>query len=67
MSFNAMMSGIDGASRRSSVLGLKVRPSTAIVLPRRLPPRAAATLRAIARLRASFTAATVSTMRSGAA
>jgi hypothetical protein len=50
----------------SSVLGLKVSPSTAMVLPRRLPPSAAATLRAIPRFLASFTAATISTMRSGA-
>ena len=35
-----MISGIDGASRMSSVFGLKVRPSTAMVLPRRLPPSA---------------------------
>ena len=61
------MSASEGASRMSSVLGLKVRPSTAMVLPRRLPPSAAATLRAMARLRTSLTATTVSTMRSGAA
>ena len=51
----------------SSVFGLKVSPSTAMVLPRSEPPSAAETLRAIARLRVSLTAATVSTMRSGAA
>jgi hypothetical protein len=39
---------------------------TAAVLPRNSPPSAAATLRAIARLRASLTATTASTMRSGA-
>ena len=33
--------GSDGASRMSSVSGLKVRPSTAIVLPRTEPPHAA--------------------------
>ena len=37
MSSNPVTSGIDGASRMSSVSGLKVRPSTAMVLPRRLP------------------------------
>ena len=39
----------------SSVLGLKVRPSTAMVAPRTLPPQAAMTLRAMARLRWSLT------------
>ncbi len=43
-----MISGIDGASRMSSVLGLNVSPSTPTVLPRRLPPSAADTLRAMA-------------------
>ena len=56
MSSSPVTSGIDGASRMSSVSGLKVRPSTATVLPRRLPPAALATLRAIARLRLSLTA-----------
>src|SRR3954454_15732662 len=56
----------EGASRMSSVFGLKVSPSTAIVLPRTWPPHAAITLRAIARLRWSLTAATVSTSRIGA-
>src|SRR5262245_25254461 len=51
----------------SSVLGLNVSPSNAIVRSRTFPPRAAATLRAIARLRTSLTASTDSTMRSGAA
>ena len=37
-------------------VGLEGRPSTATVLPRRLPPAAFATLRAIARLRLSLTA-----------
>ncbi|VUD75111.1 hypothetical protein MET9862_05753 [Methylobacterium symbioticum] len=55
-----------GASRMSSVLGLKVRPRSATVLPRTPPPQAAITLRAIARLRLSLTAATVSTIRIGA-
>ena len=48
ISSNPVTSGIDGASRMSSVSGLKVRPSTATVLPRRLPPTAPDTLRAIA-------------------
>ena len=42
---------MDGLSRMSSVLGLKVRPSMAMVLPATLPSSAAMTLRAIARLR----------------
>src|SRR6266404_3557264 len=42
MSRSPVTSGIDGASRMSSVSGLKVRPSTAMVLPRRLPPAALA-------------------------
>ncbi len=50
----------------SSVFGLKVRPSTATVLPRTEPPQAAITLRPMARLRWLLTAATVSTMRIGA-
>jgi hypothetical protein len=66
MSWSAVISGIEGASRISSVLGLKVRPNTAMVLPRSEVPSAAWTLRAIARLRVSFTAATVSTIRCGA-
>jgi len=33
-----------GASRMSSVLGLKVRPKTATVFPRSEPPHAATTL-----------------------
>ena len=41
------MSGIEGASRISSVFGLNVRPRTQIVLPRRLPPKAEDTLRAM--------------------
>src|SRR3546814_5402387 len=56
---------IDGASRMSSVLGLNVRPSTATVLPRALPPIALMTLRPIARLRLSFTATVASTIRTG--
>ena len=48
---SAVMIEIAGESRMSSVFGLKVRPSTAIVLPRTDPPQAAKTLRAIARLR----------------
>ena len=49
----------------SSVLGLKARPSSAIVLPRTEPPQAAITFFAMPRLRCSLTAATVSTMRNG--
>ena len=63
MSSSPVTSGIDGASRMSSVSGLKVRPSTAMVLPRRPPPAAPATLRAIARLRLSLTVSTASTIR----
>ncbi|MNE40712.1 hypothetical protein D3C80_1347490 [compost metagenome] len=55
----------DGASRMSSVLGLKVRPSRATVLPfRSVPPRAAATRSAMAFLRASLTSTVVSIRRS---
>ena len=50
----------------SSVLGLKVRPSSAICLAAHVTAQCLETLRAMARLRASFTATTVSTMRSGA-
>ena len=46
----------------SSVLGLKVSPKTASVLPARLPPQAAAILSAIRLLRASLTRSTVSTI-----
>src|SRR5450756_1345129 len=53
MSNRPVTSGIDGASRMSSVSGLKVRPSTAMVLPRSSPPSALATLRAMARKVAS--------------
>ena len=56
----------EGASRMSSVFGLKVSPRIAMVLPRTLPSQAWMILRAMARLRWSFTAATVSTMRIGA-
>ena len=48
MSSRPVISGIDGASRMSSVSGLKVRPSTATVLPR----RAAEDVRHLARHRA---------------
>jgi hypothetical protein len=51
MSCKAVTRGIEGASRISSVLGLNVSPSTAIILPRSEPPEAAATFRARARLR----------------
>ena len=50
-SCSAVMIEIAGESRMSSVFGLKVRPSTAIVLLRTEPPQAASTLRAMARLR----------------
>ncbi len=56
----------EGASRMSSVLGLKARPSKATVLPRGSSPSALITLRPIARLRASLTLTTASTIRSGA-
>ena len=59
------MTAMAGESRMSSVLGLKVSPSTATVLPRTEPPAAAITFLAIARLRWSFTAATVSTILTG--
>ena len=55
-----------GASRTSSVLGLKVRPSTAMLLPVTAPPQAPAMISAMRRLRASLTSITVSTMRVGA-
>ena len=54
-----------GASRMSSVFGLKVSPSTATVLPVTEPPQAATILSAIASLRASLSAITVSTIRTG--
>ena len=57
---------IDGESRMSSVSGLKVRPSTAIVLPRTEPPQALMTRIAMLDLRASFTATVASTSRDGA-
>ncbi len=50
----------------SSVSGLKVRPSTATVLPATLPPQAAITRSAIAFLRSSFTRIVVSTSVCGA-
>ena len=53
------------ASRMSSVLGLKVTPSTAMVLPSTLPPQASTTLAAMLFLRSSLTPTTVSTMRKG--
>jgi hypothetical protein len=37
MSCRAVISGSEGASRISSVLGLNVRPSTATVFPRSAP------------------------------
>ena len=55
----------DGASRMSSVLGLKVRPRTPTVRPARSPSTAAATLAAMAFLRASLTATVVSMRRTG--
>src|SRR4030081_2509423 len=65
MSCSAVISGIEGASRMSAVLGLKVRPSTATVLPRSTPAKAEETLRAIARFLISLTVSTASRMRSG--
>ncbi len=55
-----------GASRMSSVFGLKVRPSTARVLPATEPPQWAMILAAICFLRAALTATTDSTIRIGA-
>src|SRR5260370_4768811 len=49
MSRRAVSSGIDGASRTSSVFGLKVRPKTATVLPRSTPANEIETFRAMAR------------------
>ena len=56
-----------GESRISSVLGLKVRPSSATFLPRApsCPPMASRTLRPMARLRLSLTLTTASTIRVG--
>ncbi len=56
----------DGASRISSVLALKVRPSTQTVRPATEPPQKSMTLRAMRFLRLSFTAMTCSTMVCGA-
>jgi hypothetical protein len=56
-----------GASRMSSVLGLKVTPSTPTVLPARSSvPSTAATFSAMAFLRASFTTTVVSISLVGA-
>ena len=63
-SCSVCMIEIDGASRISSVLGLKVKPKMAIVFPR-TPPAAWMMRRPMARLRASFTAMVVSTRRIG--
>ena len=52
-----------GASRMSSVSGLKARPSTARVLPLSLPPRALRILLIMRAFCASFTSITASTMR----
>ena len=49
MSCKAIIKGIEGASRMSSVLGLKVGPRTATVLPRNTPAKLTDTLRAMAR------------------
>ena len=54
-----------GASRMSSVLGLKVRPSTAMVLPATEPPQCETILPAMRFLRRLLTSITVSTMRIG--
>jgi hypothetical protein len=49
MSCSAVISGIEGSPRAmSSVFGLKVKPSTATVLPRSTPANAADTFRAMA-------------------
>ena len=58
--------GTLGASRISSVSGLNVRPSTAIVLPWTDPPHAWMIRAAMADFRASLTATVASTNRDGA-
>src|SRR5260221_301949 len=55
-----------GLSRMSSVLGLKVRPSVAMVQPATLPPQAAITRSAMLFLRRSLTSTTASMSCSGA-
>lgn len=65
-SIKACASGIETASRMSSVSALKVRPSMAMVLPRSVPLQDAATLRTMERLRASLEAKTDSMIRIGA-
>ena len=50
----------DGASRMSSVFGLKVTPSTAMILPLGEPPQMSNTLSTMRRLTSSFTLMTVS-------
>src|SRR4028119_2395522 len=65
-SCRAVITSMEGASRMSSVLGLKVSPSTATVLPRTEPPQAATTLRPMARLRWLLHAATGPTRRTRA-
>src|ERR1700730_13448940 len=49
----------------ATVLGLKVRPKTATVLPRNTPAKLEDTLRAMARLRVSLTVSTASRIRMG--
>jgi uncharacterized protein YjbI with pentapeptide repeats len=63
--WHAKLAGADlwNASHISSLIGLNVRPSTAMVLPLSDPPNAADTFRAMARLRISFATITASTMR----
>ena len=56
----------EGASRMSSVLGLKVSPSTPTVRPFTEPPQKSMTLAAMRFLRALFTSMTCSTMVCGA-
>ena len=57
--------GMLGASRMSSVSGLKVRPKMATVRPRTDPPAAAMMRAAMLALRASLTATTASISRDG--
>ena len=52
-----------GASRMSSVSGLKVSPRTAMVLPASLPPRAARIFFTMRAFWAALTSTTASTMR----
>ena len=56
-----------GASRMSSVLGLKVTPSTATVRPLKEPPQASRSFSTIRAFTSLFTCITVSVIRIGKA